>query len=85
MANNYESTRSDKDYYGIVVPKSAKYWKLTSSFFYILTHEIILKINHEKGFFHLKSSFCSWDTHFFKIIFSSFPQFPDSKGQMKLE
>lgn len=50
MANNYESTRSDKDYYGIVVPKSAKYWKLTSSFFYILTHEIILKIMKKGSF-----------------------------------
>lgn len=50
MANNYESTRSDKDYYGIVVPKSAKYWKLTSSVFYILTHEIILKIMKKGSF-----------------------------------
>ena len=40
--------------------------------------------NYEKCFlFHQKSTF--WDIHFSVIFSSSFPHFPDSKGQMKLE
>ena len=41
---------------------------------------------YEKSFFlfHLKSSFCSWDSNFYNF-FPSFPHFPDLKGQMEVE
>ena len=42
--------------------------------------------NYEKCFlFHLKSSFRSWDIQIFVIFFPSFPHFPDTKEQMKVE
>ena len=36
-------------------------------------------------FFHLKNSFRSQDIQIFFNFFHSFPQFPDSKGQVEVE
>ena len=42
--------------------------------------------NYEKcDLFHLKSSFHSQDIQIFVFLFSSFPHFPDSKGQKEVE
>ena len=60
--------------------------KLVSIIFYFYTKQQPFK-NYKKCFlFHLKSSFHSWDIYSsFCNFFASFPHFPDSKGQMKVE